>query len=115
VYRATTPTHTFIFDIDPDESFEQILITYVQNDNVILEKDKSDLTFSSDTSHECETQYLASLKLTQEESNLFSANPRSTVTIQLRALTPSGDAVASEKMYLSVQDVLNDEVLENDS
>ena len=115
MYRATTPTHTFIFNIDPDESFEQILITYVQDGNIVLEKDKSDLTFSTDTQSQCETQYLASLRLTQAEANLFSANPRSTVTIQIRALTPGGEAVASEKLYLAVQDVLDDEVLENDS
>ena len=49
MYRATTPTHSFIFDIDPDETFRTILITYAQEGDIVLEKGKSDLTFSTTT------------------------------------------------------------------
>lgn len=35
MYRATTPTHSFIFDIDPDETFRTILITYAQEGDIV--------------------------------------------------------------------------------
>ena len=41
--RATTPKQVFTFEQNPN-IFEKILITYAQNDKIILEKEKSDLT-----------------------------------------------------------------------
>ncbi len=102
--RATTPTHRFIFDQNP-ELFERILITYAQNGRIVLEKEKEDLTFEEPT----EGQYPAYVQLTQEETNLFKA---STVTVQVRVLTTGGDVLASEKKSIGVENVLNDEVLE---
>ena len=109
--RATTPTHTFFFDVDPEESFQKILITYAQNGKIVLEKNKEDLSFSSCESFDGKTVYIASLKLTQEETNLFTAKPKGIVSIQIRAITPDGDAIASYISDISVENVLNDEVL----
>ena len=70
--RATTPKHSFIFDIDPEENFKKILITYSQNGNVIFEKTKEDLTFEQGVSCVGETEYIASFRLTQEETKMFT-------------------------------------------
>lgn len=105
MFRATTPLHTFIFNVNPDETFKRILISYAQNGNVILEKEKDDLTFEAK-----EETWEASLRLTQEETNLFNAKARA-VTVQVRALTYEDSAVAFEKQNIPLIDVLNDEVL----
>lgn len=109
MYRATTPKHTFIFDVNPDETFKTILITYAQDNLIILEKYKEDLTVIETTDCKGKTVYEASLRLTQSETNYFNANQ--TVSVQVRALTYDDEAVASEKKTISVKDVLNDEVL----
>lgn len=109
MYRATTPTHSFIFDIDPDATFKTILITYAQDSDIVIEKGKSDLTFSTTTDRSGKTLYVASLRLTQEESNLFDADRN--VVVQIRALTYNNEAVAFNKITVAVRNVLNDEVL----
>lgn len=109
MYRATTPTHSFIFDIDPDATFRTILITYAQEGDIVLEKGKSDLTFSTTTDRSGSTLYVASLRLTQQETNLFDADKN--VVVQLRALTYAGEAVAFNRITVAVRNVLNDEVL----
>lgn len=109
--RATTPKHMFTFDVNPEETFSEILITYAQNGKIVLEKHKSDLTFETCDCFGGKTVYRAFVKLTQEETKLFSANPKGIVNIQVRAITENGDAIASDIMQISVQNVLNDEVL----
>ena len=109
--RATTPKHTFIFEQNPEESFDKILITYAQNGEIVMEKTKDDLEFGTGTDCEGNEVYTASLRLTQEETRQFSAKPRNMVDIQVRALTYAGEALASDKKSISVLDVLNDEVL----
>ena len=109
MYRATTPTHNFMFEVNPDTTFRSILITYVQGNEIVLEKTKEDLTFSETTNCKGDVVYQASLHLSQEETNSFSA--QSPVTVQIRALTYDDEAIASEKMNVAVRDVLNDEVL----
>ena len=53
--------------------------------------------------------YVASLRLTQQETNLFDADKN--VVVQLRALTYAGEAVAFNRITVAVRNVLNDEVL----
>lgn len=110
MYRATTPTHNFCFGEVNPEDFKTILISYVQNDKIMLEKGKDDLTIWTEEV-EGETHYHASLKLSQEETNLFSPK-NSTVYIQVRAADYEGNVVASDVVKVSLHDVLNDEVLE---
>ena len=107
MYRATTPLHTFVFDINP-ASFKTILITYAQDDRIILEKNKDDLTIVQGTDGG-KTVYEASLRLSQEESKMF--NSCGSVKVQIRALTYEDEALASAKMTVNVRSVLNDEVL----
>lgn len=107
--RATTPKHTFIFETDPT-IYSRILITYAQNDKIIMEKEKDDLTFEETADSTFgDTGYCAWFRMTQEETKKFDA--RYPVKLQVRVLTTFGEALASEKKTLSVQDVLNDEVL----
>ena len=109
--RATTPRHTFIFEQNPEELFEKILITYSQDDKIVMEKTQDDLEYGTCEDCDGNTVYTASVRLTQEETNMFSANPKSMVEVQVRALTFDGDALASDKKAMAVYDVLNDEVL----
>ena len=105
MYRATTPRHTFVFNVNPEETFQTILITYAQDNEIVLEKGKEDLTFAASG----ESEFEATLTLTQEETKLF--NNKSSVKVQVRVLTYNGEAAASTKMTIPVNDVLNDEVL----
>lgn len=121
-YRATTPKHTFVFEVDPDATFKSILITYVQKGAAVLEKTKDDLTFEGEVEIEPEKEgdepevgYAASLRLTQEESKRFSDDRKcggGKVYIQVRALTMEDEAVVSDEFVMDVRDVLNDRVME---
>ena len=110
--RATTPKHVFIFETDPSD-YAKILITYVQNGRKIFEKTKDDLTIEETVApcDETKTVYSAWFRLTQEEANMFKAGAGNQVSVQVRVLTTSGEALASDKKTFGVQDVLNDEVL----
>lgn len=112
MFRATTPKHTFIFDVDPDATFKEILVTYAQNGQVILNKRKEDMTFSSGTDVDGNEIWMAVVQLTQTETNLFKTKNGPKVSVQLRVLTTDDEAFAFDKMTVSLQDVLNDEVLE---
>lgn len=46
--RFTTPRQEFSFSINPQENFNRIVISYAQRGKIIIEKEKSDLTFSTD-------------------------------------------------------------------
>ena len=115
MYRGTTPTHKFCFgEVNPDD-FKEILITYSQNEVIIMEKHKQDLVITSEevpSNEETITHYHATIRLTQEEANLFNGDRGKPVYIQLRAIDYFGNVSASNKMQVSVLDVLNDEVLE---
>lgn len=108
--RATTPKHIFVFEEDPENTFKTILITYSQNGQIILEKTKDNLEFTSFIENK-KTLYSASYRLTQEETKKFESKPRNMIDVQIRVLTYSGEALASDKKSIQVQDVLNDEVL----
>lgn len=106
--RATTPLQEFTFDEDPSQ-FSRILITYAQDEVVILEKGKDDLTIAPEYDEAGNViDYVASYRMTQEEANLFEAGA---VQVQVRILTSAGDALAGDKATIKVEDVLNDVVL----
>lgn len=109
--RATTPIHTFVFDEDPS-GYERILITYAQGGSIVMEKEKDDLEFGTiEDVFSDKISYKAFYRLTQEETKQFQAGGGKPVQVQVRVLTSSGEALASDKKTISVQDVLNDEVL----
>jgi len=98
--RATTPTHVFTFPtgIQPS-NLEKIEIVYSQCGEKILEKSKSDLTFTATS---------ASLSLTQEELNKFKEG---TAEIQVRAKNDIDKVMASQILNVKVRRVLSEEVL----
>ena len=102
--RATTPLQEFVFTDNPD-TFSKMLITYSQEDTVVLEKTKSDLTF---TRHEDGVRWIGAFRMTQQEANLFDEG---TARVQVRVLTTQGEAFAGDKTNIKVDDVLDDEVL----
>lgn len=99
--RLTTPRHTFTFPAPPSD-YSKILITYSQGGVIAMEKGKEDLAFGENNT--------AWFRLTQTETKAFA--PDQTVRIQVRVLTPAGEAYASEIFSLRVSDVLNKDVLE---
>lgn len=111
MYRATTPLHRFIFAEDPS-TYQAIKITYAQGKRTILEKTKDDLIFLSEESANGLTRYSASVRLTQEETKLFSTDYGNTISVQIRAMDAAGHVYASDVNLIALKDVLNDEVLE---
>lgn len=98
MYRASTPTHYFQLPYEP-EAIKEIWLTYAQNGKNILRKTMADLLFDDG---------VWSVRLSQRETNLFS---QPWATAQFRVLLKNGDSFPSEKFRLSVEDVLDDEVM----
>ena len=111
MFRATTPLHTFIFPEDAETAYDEILITYSQNGAIVMEKTKEDLTFETETEGSSEV-YLASFRLTQEEANLFTTKSAGSIAmVQVRVMDTNGHVYASEQKRVTVQEVLDDQVL----
>lgn len=98
--RATTPTHTFTFPMEYVGHLSKILITYSQNDKILLNKTQDDGTWEGNKFF---------ITLTQEETNLFDSSVFGKV--QVRAITDQNIALATFIDEFVVNDVLNDEVL----
>ena len=79
---------------------KELLITYSQDDKIVLEKRKNDVTIDANT---------IKFNLTQEESNLFKGGILGVA--QIRFLLEDGTCKSTDKIYFEVYDVLNDEVL----
>ena len=105
--RATTPLQEFTFETNPAD-FARILITYKQDEVIVMEKTQSDLSFSSYIGEDGIIVYVAAFRMTQQEANLFQPEP---VRVQVRVLTSDGEALASDITTMRVTDVLDDEVL----
>ena len=108
MYRATTPTHKFVFDSYNPETFQVLNIYYAQQGKELLKKEKIDCNFYTKET-EKGIVYIAYVILTQEETKLFK--PKVPVKIQLRAITQDNKALASEEYEVPVFNVINDEVL----
>lgn len=111
LYRATTPKHTFVFDMDPEECFKTLLASYEQAGAVVLEKGMDDMTFACEQDEDGNLLYTATITLSQAETNLFLVNRKSSVYLQLRAITKEDEALISDVYVFEVQRALNDEVL----
>lgn len=103
MYRGTTPTNTFTSELDLSNAVV-VYITYKQNKQVVFEKGKEDITFSSDDSN-----YVMSIELTQEET--LKLSPNNSVAIQIRARFADGNAVASNIITTSVAQILKEGVI----
>ena len=98
MFRFTTPRHTFTFPQDPS-TYLGIRITYKQNGEIILQKEKEDMTFDNGNK--------AYYQLTQEETAKFKAGYD--VKFQAHVQVQDGNVYASEEMTLRVKDVLDNE------
>ena len=96
---GTTPKHTFTLPFDTS-LIKTVQVTYKQGDKIVLKKKTEACTLDGAT---------ISYRLTQEETFLF--DQETTVRIQVRVLTHDGQAPASDVMYRSPQECLDDEVL----
>lgn len=101
--RATTPTHIFHFPEDPTH-FDEILVSYAQFGQKILDKTGTDLTIDTENCN-------VSVTLTEEETNLFkSKDGRETCEVQVRVR--KGNEVSASPIHrIRILPVLNDEVL----
>lgn len=97
--RGTTPTHIFKVPLDPS-TLTAALISYAQNDQVVLEKKLNACTLGDGS---------ISVTLTQEETLLFDCHLP--VQVQLRVLTADGRALATRVRHVSVDKCLSEEVL----
>ena len=97
--RGTTPTHIFKTSIDLTEA-EVIFITYRQGNKNVLEKSREDLII---------TEEQVSVKLTQEETLLFSINDA--VKIQIRAKFADQSAIASNVITTKADVILKEGVI----
>lgn len=63
IVRATTPTHTFTFPSEVTQVVSDVLITYCQSNNILVEKRLTDMTVDGNN---------FSVMLSQEETKRFS-------------------------------------------
>ena len=68
ITRGTTPYHTFIVPLAP-EQIDEVYVTYLQNGEIILDKNSSDLTI---TEVELETE---NAHMEDYEENPSEENP----------------------------------------
>ena len=97
--RGTTPTHTFTVDLDLTTA-QEIYLTYEQEQGLEvyeIEKTKADMEITADT---------IQVKLTQAETLKFNTTTK--VKIQFRAIFEDGNAVASNIMTASADEILKE-------
>ena len=128
IVRGTTPYHTFIVPMT-SESIDEIYITYLQNNEVILDKDKTNVTIEDaisetqnseiedadmPTEEEIEPTSQITLHLTQEDTlkfKFFPAAEKNIAVVQLRILDTDGEAYASDPIHERIFGVLKDGVI----
>lgn len=129
IVRGTTPYHTFIVPM-ASESIEEVYITYLQNNEVVLDKDKTTVTIE-DVELETENAEVndtelaeeeieviptsqITLHLTQEDTLKFKFYPaaeKNIAVVQLRILDTNGEAYASDPVQERIFGVLKDGVI----
>lgn len=93
--RGTTSKHVFRTNVDLTEA--TVFVTYQQGKSVIIEKTGNDLDVQPRK---------VIVNLTQEDTLSFAANINATV--QIRYILADGTADASNKINISVQDIIKD-------
>lgn len=129
IVRGTTPYHTFIVPMQ-SESISEVYITYLQNNEVVLDKDKTDVTIK-DIVLDTENAEIDDTELTEEEPEVvptsqitlhltqedtlkfkfFPAAEKNIAVVQLRILDSDGEAYASDPVHERIFGVLKDGVI----
>lgn len=140
IIRGTTPYHSFILPLST-EQIETLYITYLQNGQVVLEKNLEEIElhdllldtedgfitdtnkgdslpenneFQDESEQEVQTYSEATIHLTQEDTLAFKFWPaaeKNIAVIQVRAVTNDGEAFASEPIRERIFGVLKDGVI----
>lgn len=103
--RATTPTHTFTLPMNVDE-LKEIQVTYKQGETSLVKHYQDGILPSGMSLNE----NTVSIRLTQVETKLFTEK-RSTLA-QVRVLTLTNIAMASQKFKIKIDSLLNEDILE---
>ena len=108
MYRVTTPTHTFTLPVQTS-TCTIIRVAYRQLGTKLL-KVYENGTLSEGMELDGKKVII---KLTQEETKSFNAtDPKNPVYAQVRAMTEGGDVFASQQFAVSIEEVIDDEVLQ---
>lgn len=99
MYRGSTANFNIII---PDDGIDvdKILVTFSQDNEIVFEKDETDMTRTD--------RRVFSFTLTQEEVNAFEPNQKLVIQTRLKS---GNEVFVSDRREVSVNDVLNDEVL----
>lgn len=98
--RGTTPTHQFVLPFDR-AFIKELSITYCQNDEVVIKRNKEECEIIDNT---------VTVTLTQQDSLSFW--PDEIVEVQIKLLTYDGEVLASPKYRIAVEDALDTEVFD---
>lgn len=123
LYRGTTPYHSFTLPLSV-ENIAEIYITYMQNNNIVIEKTTDDITLKNidnakdsmielniDNSTSTESACTATVHLTQEDTlgfKFWPAAEKNIAVIQIRVLDKDGEAYASEPIKERIYGVLKE-------
>lgn len=99
IYRGTTPIFEIPLNFDT-KLIEKIYITFMQKDEVVLEKDITACQLQSDT---------INVLLTQEET--LSLKCTCLIAVQARAKLTDGTVLVSPIEYFTVNDVIKGGVI----
>ena len=124
ITRGTTPYHSFVLPLKT-EDISEVYITYLQNNNIILDKSISDVQivdiedeYENASMNEPLEDYVPSceltIHLTQEDTlkfHFYPAAEKNIAVIQIRVLTTEGEAYASEPIHERIFGVLKDGVI----
>ena len=99
IMQGSTPTHTFNIPY-PKNIIDKVIVTYTQEDKIVFERKDNDVIVKD---------YSIQVELTQE--NTLALDPSKMVCIQLKIKTVTGKVIPSNKLYKSVEEVLNKEVM----
>ena len=125
IIRGTTPYHNFILPVVAEE-IEAAYVTYIQNDEVVLDKSSIDGDFTITnlidlenanveilTDEERESSQLT-LHLSQEDTlsfNFYPAAKKNIAVIQIRLVTTGGEAFASMPINERIFGVFHDGII----
>lgn len=109
LHIGSTPTHFFTFPIKADD-IDKILITYMQDGQIVLQKSKDDLEFEEKELDDGSAIIVGSFQFTQEESLLFDGR-KPKYCIQVKVKTNAGDVLVSDVRYYDVEPDISKEVL----
>ncbi len=122
ITRGTTPYHSFIIPLTKEE-IDTIYVTYLQNEEIVLEKSKEDMTIINlldllgedltveDLTEEEKASCQVELHLTQEDTlkfNFYPAARKNIAVIQIRVKTLDGEAYSSDPIQERIMGILKE-------